>query len=126
MSEAEHDYRICDMCLPRYGPRIRELTGEAPKITLHTHWNGEGCDFCPIEFPAQKTVRLPRFLVEGKPQRMVPATVQREEKVIWYLYSFIGENPFQGIAQRFNEFRKRATGLVREAVEPVLLGEQEA
>ena len=129
MSEEESEYPVCDMCLHRLTPKIHELTGEVPKITLHTRWDGSGCGFCwglRIPMPTLKTVRLPRFLVEGKPQRMVPPTAQCEQRILWYLFSFVGDNPFHGITQRISDFRKKATGLVRQAVEPILLGEQEA
>ncbi len=129
MSEEEHEYPICDMSLHRLTPRIRELTGEAPKITLHTRWDGSVCSFCyasRIGMPTMKTVRLFRFLIEGKPRRMAPPTAQREERILWYLFSFVGDNPFHDITQRISNFRKKATGLVRQAVDPILLGEQEA
>lgn len=132
MDEEESEYWICKMCLHEYEKKIIAQTGAPPKLTWHTNpiiqYPAGVCDFCQW-FPARTriTIKLPRFLMEAtKPERMPPpAQAQLEERILWQLVPFIGENPFQAIAQRFTEFRKKATGLVKQAVEPVLLGEQE-
>jgi hypothetical protein len=106
MSTSEHEYRICDMCLHYYTPRIQKLTGAEPKVTLMPNWDGRGCDFDIFAFPANKTVRLPIVLVEG--QRRVSAPQIREVKplkpvearVFEALSYFIGKNPLKRISER--------------------------
>lgn len=106
MSTGEHEYRICDMCLHYYTPRIQKLTGAEPKVTLMPTWDGRGCDFCMFAFPANKSIRLPIVLVEGQhrtsaPQiREVKPLKTIETRVFETLAWFIGKNPLKRISER--------------------------
>ena len=125
MSTHEHEYRICDMCLHYYTPRIRRLTGAEPKVTLMPNWDGRGCDFDIFAFPANKTVHLPKFLME-KPEPMpTPARAQIEAQILWQLEPFLGAKPLKLISERLVAFRKQLRGIAIEMVQPILLQEDD-
>ena len=98
------DYPICDCCLHYLRDPIVAVTGEQPKIRVRLiGWWLCHFDYCsPFgPLPTNKTVRLPRVLVEESAQiREVKPLKSIETRVFEALAWFIGDKPLKRLALR--------------------------